>query len=62
MASAQQDVLFSALPSSVQDVAVDLSAEGASEYAFPVEISSQVFDVYRSPVFDSRRRSLEKGE
>jgi Immunity protein 40 len=44
MASAQQDVLFSALPSSVQDVAVDLSAEGASEYAFPVEVSSQVFD------------------
>ena len=63
MASAQQDVLFSALPSSVQDVAVDLSAEGASEYAFPVEISSQVFDALSiAGVLDSRRRSLEKGE
>jgi hypothetical protein len=44
VASAQQDALLSALSSSLQGEAVDLSDEGASEYAFPVEISSEVFD------------------
>ena len=44
MSSAQQEELLSALPASLRDEAVDLSAEGASEYAFPVETSSQVFD------------------
>jgi Immunity protein 40 len=44
VASVRQDALLSALSSSLQGQAVDLSDEGASEYAFPVEISSEVFD------------------
>jgi hypothetical protein len=51
MATARQDLLLGALPVPLQARAVDLSDEGSTEYAFPIECSAEVFEILREAGF-----------
>lgn len=52
MASARQEQLLAALPADLQVDAVDLTEEGAAEYAFPVADSERVLDILKSEGFE----------
>ena len=52
MAAAMQERLFAALPADLQAGAVDLSEEGAAEYAFPIENSLRVLEILGAQGFE----------
>jgi hypothetical protein len=52
MAAVMQERLLAALPADIQAGAVDLSEEGAAEYAFPIENSERALEILGAQGFE----------